>query len=135
MLTPPERDYPISQRGAWVTETPLWHWRSASRLRCSSAAKPALARWSMCRCWPLRCGHCPPTCWRCSTAVRSAPMSGRGPQVNPLVGNYRTKDGRHIQLMFLQGDRYWVEFCRVVGRDDLIDDPRFVDLAARRANS
>jgi len=26
---------------------------------------------------------------------------------NPLTGNYRTKDGRHIQLMFLQGDRYW----------------------------
>ena len=65
----------------------------------------------------------------------AAPVSGRGPQVNPLTGNYRTKDGRHIQLMFLQGDRYWPEFCRLVGRDDLIDDPRFVDLAARRANS
>jgi crotonobetainyl-CoA:carnitine CoA-transferase CaiB-like acyl-CoA transferase len=62
------------------------------------------------------------------------PVAGRGPQVNPLTGNYRTKDGRHIQLMFLQGDRYWLEFCRLVGRDDLIDDPRFVDLAARRAN-
>ena len=65
----------------------------------------------------------------------AAPMGGRGPAVNPLVGNYRTKDGRHLQLMFLQGDRYWPEFCRVVGRDDLIDDPRFADLAARRANA
>ena len=64
-----------------------------------------------------------------------APVSGRGPQVNPLTGNYRTKDGRHIQLMFLQGDRYWPPFCRLVGRDDLIEDPRFADLAARRANS
>ncbi len=64
----------------------------------------------------------------------AGPVSGRGPQVNPLTGNYRTKDGRHIQLMFLQGDRYWAEFCRVVGREDLIEDPRFVDLAARRAN-
>ena len=27
--------------------------------------------------------------------------SGRGPLVNPLVGAYRTKDGRHIQLVFL----------------------------------
>jgi crotonobetainyl-CoA:carnitine CoA-transferase CaiB-like acyl-CoA transferase len=63
------------------------------------------------------------------------PVAGRGPQVNPLTGNYRTRDGRHIQLMFLQGDRYWPEFCRVVGRDDLIDDPRFADLAARRANA
>ena len=62
-------------------------------------------------------------------------MGGRGPQVNPLIGNYRTKDGRHIQLMFLQADRYWPEFCRLVGRDDLIDDPRFIDIGARRANS
>jgi crotonobetainyl-CoA:carnitine CoA-transferase CaiB-like acyl-CoA transferase len=37
--------------------------------------------------------------------------------------------------MFLQGDRYWPEFCRLVGRDDLVDDPRFADLTARRANS
>jgi crotonobetainyl-CoA:carnitine CoA-transferase CaiB-like acyl-CoA transferase len=63
------------------------------------------------------------------------PVGGRGPQINPLTGNYRTKDGRHIQLMFLQGDRYWPEFCRLVGRDDLLEDPRFTDLAARRANS
>jgi crotonobetainyl-CoA:carnitine CoA-transferase CaiB-like acyl-CoA transferase len=62
-------------------------------------------------------------------------MGGRGPVVNPLVGNYRTSDGRHVQLMLLQGDRYWAEFCQVVGRDDLIEDPRFVDLAARRANA
>src|SRR5699024_9900701 len=48
---------------------------------------------------------------------------------------YMTQDGRHIQLMFLQGDRYWPAFTRLVGRDDLVDDPRFVNMAARRANS
>jgi len=36
--------------------------------------------------------------------------------------------------MFLQGDRYWPQFCRLLGRDDLVDDPRFADLAARRVN-
>ena len=66
---------------------------------------------------------------------QAAPAAGRGAAANPLVGTYRTKDGRHIQLVFLQGDRYWPDFCRVVGRDDLVDDPRFVDLAARRENS
>src|SRR5262249_47466857 len=50
-------------------------------------------------------------------------------------GSYRTADGRHIQLVFLEADRYWADFCRLLGRDDLVADPRFVDLAARRANS
>jgi crotonobetainyl-CoA:carnitine CoA-transferase CaiB-like acyl-CoA transferase len=63
------------------------------------------------------------------------PVSGRGPQVNPLTGTYRTKDDRYIQLMFLQGDRYWADFCHTVGRPELADDERFVNLAARRANA
>ena len=47
--------------------------------------------------------------------------------VNPLVATYRTKDGRHIQLVFLESDRYWAPFCELVGRPDLADDPRFAD--------
>jgi len=53
---------------------------------------------------------------------------------NPLTSTYRTADGRFIQLMMLQGDRYWPDLCRVLHRDDLVTDPRFADLAARRAN-
>jgi crotonobetainyl-CoA:carnitine CoA-transferase CaiB-like acyl-CoA transferase len=37
--------------------------------------------------------------------------------------------------VFLEADRYWADFCRLLGRDDLLDDPRFVDLATRRVNS
>ena len=55
--------------------------------------------------------------------------------MSPLTATYRTKDDRHVQLMFLQGDRYWPEFCRTIGRADLADDARFVDMAARRANA
>jgi crotonobetainyl-CoA:carnitine CoA-transferase CaiB-like acyl-CoA transferase len=55
--------------------------------------------------------------------------------VNPLVGVYRTKDDRHIQLVFLEGDRYWEGFCRVIGRDDLAVDGRFAGLAARREHA
>jgi crotonobetainyl-CoA:carnitine CoA-transferase CaiB-like acyl-CoA transferase len=47
---------------------------------------------------------------------------------------YRTKDGRHIQLVFLEADRYWGDFCRLIGRDDLVADARFADMATRRAN-
>ncbi|NUU21821.1 MAG: CoA transferase, partial [Streptomycetaceae bacterium] len=47
---------------------------------------------------------------------------------------YRTKDGRHIQLVFLESDRYWPDFCRLIGRDDLVADPRFADHRARGEN-
>lgn len=60
---------------------------------------------------------------------------GRGPQPNPLVGTYRTKDDRHLQLVFLQPDRYWAELCKVLGRPELETDPRFVDISARRENA
>jgi crotonobetainyl-CoA:carnitine CoA-transferase CaiB-like acyl-CoA transferase len=54
--------------------------------------------------------------------------------INPVVGSYRTKDGRHIQLVFLEADRYWGDFCRLLGREELADDPRFATLQARREN-
>jgi len=53
---------------------------------------------------------------------------------NPIVGTYKTKDERFIALIMLESDRYWADFCRHIGRPDLIDDPRFVDAAARFAN-
>lgn len=61
--------------------------------------------------------------------------SGRGPLFNPVVGTYRTKDGRHIQLVFLQPDRYWADFCRLIGREDMIDDPHYATMTARRENA
>jgi crotonobetainyl-CoA:carnitine CoA-transferase CaiB-like acyl-CoA transferase len=55
-------------------------------------------------------------------------------RINPVYGTYRTKDGRHIYLVFLESDRYWATFCDALGRPDLISDPRFADLRARGAN-
>jgi crotonobetainyl-CoA:carnitine CoA-transferase CaiB-like acyl-CoA transferase len=63
------------------------------------------------------------------------PASGRTALMSPLTATYRTKDDRHVQLMFLQGDRYWPEFCRTIGRADLAEDARFADTAARRTNA
>jgi crotonobetainyl-CoA:carnitine CoA-transferase CaiB-like acyl-CoA transferase len=54
---------------------------------------------------------------------------------NPLTNEYRTKDGGFIALAFLQSDRYWPEFCVLVDRYDLLADERFIDSAARTANS
>jgi crotonobetainyl-CoA:carnitine CoA-transferase CaiB-like acyl-CoA transferase len=63
------------------------------------------------------------------------PSAGRAPMINPLSGIYRTSDGRHVQIAFLQADRYWAKFCQLINREDLLDDPRFVDLQARQDNS
>lgn len=135
ILTPPERDYPITQRGAMGDRNAamaLAFGISAALLKRNKTGTGSIVDVSLLA----------TAMWMLSSDLLSVlnggtaePVGGRGPLVNPLVGNYRTKDGRHIQLMFLQGDRYWAEFCRVVGRDDLIDDARFVDLAARRVNS
>lgn len=54
---------------------------------------------------------------------------------NPLVNEYRTKDGGFIALAFLQSDRYWPEFCVLVDRLEWLADERFTDLAARAANA
>ena len=62
------------------------------------------------------------------------PKFDRSASPNPLVGNYRTSDGRFITLMMLQSDRFWPDFCEHIGRPDLVTDPRFVDGAARYAN-
>lgn len=135
VLTPPDRDYPISQRGAMGD-------RNGAMALAFGIATALLKRTKTGVGSVVDVSLLATAMWTLSSDLLAAlnggdvtPMGGRGPQVNPLIGNYRTKDGRHIQLMFLQADRYWPEFCRLVGRDDLIDDPRFIDIGARRANS
>ena len=54
---------------------------------------------------------------------------------NPLSNTYRTRDGRFIVLVMLDADRYWADFCEVVGHPEIIADPRFVDMEARRKNA
>ena len=62
------------------------------------------------------------------------PKFDRSSSPNPLVGNYKTSDGRIITLMMLQSDRFWPDFCQHIGRPDLITDSRFIDGAARYTN-
>jgi crotonobetainyl-CoA:carnitine CoA-transferase CaiB-like acyl-CoA transferase len=59
------------------------------------------------------------------------PTFDRDAPPNPLVGTFPTKDGRFIQLIFLQADRFWPDLAHHLDRADLIDDPRFKDGAAR----
>ena len=55
-----------------------------------------------------------------------APTTGLPHQpFNPLIGSYRTSDGRFITLMMLQPGRYFEDLCRHLGLEDLLDDERY----------
>ncbi|MFZ1490363.1 MAG: CoA transferase [Ilumatobacteraceae bacterium] len=55
--------------------------------------------------------------------------------VNPVVGTFRTSDGRFVNLTMLQPGRYWADVCRHIDREDLIDDPRFDSAENLMANA
>ena len=42
--------------------------------------------------------------------------------VNPLVGSYRTSDGRYLTFMMIQPGRYFDDLCRHLGLEELLDD-------------
>jgi crotonobetainyl-CoA:carnitine CoA-transferase CaiB-like acyl-CoA transferase len=69
-------------------------------------------------------------------ALIDRPMAktARTEQQNPLWNFYRTKDNRWISLGMLVPDRYWANFCKVVGKPELVQDPRFAEMEARRKN-
>ena len=134
-LTPPERDYPISQRGAMGDRNAgmaLAFGISGALLKKSRTGKGSVVDVSLLA----------SAMWTLSSDMltvlqgQEIPRPGdRSESPNPLTGTYKTADGRFIQLMFLQADRYWSDFCRVLGRDDLALDVRFKEIKARRANS
>jgi crotonobetainyl-CoA:carnitine CoA-transferase CaiB-like acyl-CoA transferase len=135
LLTPVEREYPIGQRGAMGDRNggmALAFGVSAALLKRNRTRRGSVVDVSLLA----------TAMWTLSSDVLAAlggdepkATAGRGPMFNPVVGNYRTKDGRHIQLMFLQPDRYWPDFCRLIERQDLLDDPRFADITSRRENA
>jgi len=63
------------------------------------------------------------------------PLFDRKKLVNPLTNTYRTADDRWIVFAMVESDRYWARFCAVIGREELRDDPRFADAAARAENA
>lgn len=134
-LTPAERDYPISQRGAMGDRNgamALAFGISAALLKRARTGAGSVVDVSL---LATAVATLSSDVLAALNGTAPAPTSGRGPQRNPLSGTYRTKDDRHVQLVFLESDRYWADFCRLIGREELIDDPRFADLVARERNS
>lgn len=52
-----------------------------------------------------------------------------GPR-NPLVGNFRTSDGKWLSFSMLQGFHYWPGMCEVLGHPEWITDERFATAEA-----
>jgi crotonobetainyl-CoA:carnitine CoA-transferase CaiB-like acyl-CoA transferase len=59
------------------------------------------------------------------------PNGNRMPGIAP-AGTLRAKDG--LIAIAAPHKHLWIELCRLVGRPELVDDPRFVDEAARWTN-
>jgi crotonobetainyl-CoA:carnitine CoA-transferase CaiB-like acyl-CoA transferase len=62
------------------------------------------------------------------------PKFDRSSAPNPLVGNYKTKDGRYVTIMMLTSDKFWPEFAGLMGLGELAADDRFSDAGARFTN-
>src|SRR3954454_16947455 len=46
-------------------------------------------------------------------------------RTNPGAGPVRTSDGRFLYLAMIQVSKFWADFCRHLGREDMIDDERW----------
>lgn len=70
-------------------------------------------------------------------AYRQSPPLGipRTSLINPLAANYQCADGRWLMICCLQGDKYWHDVCRLLGRTDLLDDERYGSMAGRSEHS
>ncbi|MCV7032093.1 CaiB/BaiF CoA transferase family protein [Mycobacterium sherrisii] len=67
--------------------------------------------------------------------IDGIPGAPPGLAINPLVNRYLTRDGRWIQLVFLQPDKFWAGFCERIGLSQLANDERFVPSANLIANA
>lgn len=57
------------------------------------------------------------------------PLSRKVPN-NPLMTTYQCKDGRWIQLALIQYNKWFPKFCKVIEREDLINEERFNSITA-----
>jgi crotonobetainyl-CoA:carnitine CoA-transferase CaiB-like acyl-CoA transferase len=136
MFTAPDAAWPTPARPAFgdvVGGLALAGAVSAALVRRANTGEPSIVDSSL-----LAAGM-----WQVQSDIVNAGLGddthSRGPDRyatwNPLMINYRTSDGRFVALMVLSPDRYWSRFCELVGRPELADDPRFVDMGARRRNA
>ena len=80
--------------------------------------------------------------WANSCAIQAAlchaqflPKWTRKSAINPLINHYVARDGRRLFFCLLEPVCDWPNLCRAFEWPELVDDPRFSTVAARRANN
>lgn len=134
MLTE-DGDELVRSRPAFGDLLGAWRSPAGSRPLCTGRRPPARVRWWMSPLLGL-------AAWNLSPDVAvsqihggsSIPKYSHADAPNPLVGTYRTKDDRYVQLMMLQLDKFYPEAMRAIGLPELVEDERFASPAARFAN-
>jgi formyl-CoA transferase len=53
---------------------------------------------------------------------------------SPFWNSYQGRDGRWLVLAMARSEEYWPALCRVIGRQNLLDDPRFQSHELRLEN-
>lgn len=71
---------------------------------------------------------------RAAADGRPATPRRRTRSVNVASEAFECADGRWVQLCMAEPVRGWVVLCEVLGRADLLDDPRFTDVSQRFIN-
>jgi crotonobetainyl-CoA:carnitine CoA-transferase CaiB-like acyl-CoA transferase len=66
---------------------------------------------------------------------KEIPNTDRGKVSNPLWNTYETDDGRWMQLVMVQSDRFWANFCHTLGLTHLEHDPKFESHVKREENN
>jgi len=81
--------------------------------------------------------------WLVSSDIVSTGLVGEEPRrrlnryeaPNPIVGAYRTADGRWLSLNLFESDYWWPLLCEQIGRADLVTDARFTDASLRQEHA
>lgn len=78
--------------------------------------------------------------WNLSSLVASTQFADVYPKtrenaISPVINSYKCSDDRWIFLSILEHERYYEALCKVLGREDLIQDERFNTTLAGKENA
>jgi crotonobetainyl-CoA:carnitine CoA-transferase CaiB-like acyl-CoA transferase len=137
-LTPPDLERPIGQRGAFGDRNgavQLAFGIAGALFRRERTGEPSVVDVSLLATamWTLA-SDVISALQGAFTGSSPAGVDGRSAASNPLTNAYPTKDGRWLNLVFLQADKDWPDLARAIGRPELATDPRFDSMATRAQN-
>ncbi|RLA43146.1 MAG: CoA transferase [Gammaproteobacteria bacterium] len=65
----------------------------------------------------------------------AAPRPDPAKPTNALLNHYQTRDGRWLLLVILHQKKHWPNLLKAMEREDLLSDPRFLDIKDRNDNA